>query len=545
MAEQDPILAALEAEMKELFRKENSIAGPWMDKMRKEKGYQRGPRKGELPEWDAVVEQINQNMAKIEARKQELKNRTMNLSAPNESKFLYGDDWVPPPAEDVKHFGPVGPEDAPAPGRPAPLLGSRTKSGAEVVSVGDFVKDFIEDPMGMNLGFGEGARVTAYSPTDPSLPIEAKGRYAFRVTKDIGSLHGVPYPQAIDDFVQQGLIRGLSDSYGPNATEFANRSFWNYGKLDPFYLGQRGKVFVMDTERARYNPNRTIVEPEFPEWKLANPSYTTFEAAIPENATPFQRALWAANPMNRTGLAVYDLKKTDVQIPVGEPEKFFVLKGMEGKRPHMDIEGKLTVPLPENYTAGGMNEHGQLISKTQGLQWSSGAGGVGVDVDNPVYDRVTPFWDRPLSTHMANARVEAQIARNTIPALAREGAVATNRVIARNPGMTIGAAGFLSDIVFERAENMRRYPDPISGWTQATGEAAMNLIDPTYYMGGIIGPLEAVSGIQPRRAPTALPLSANSINLFLYGRKPDESQTQTDPNKPFGINFEGRSMKSW
>lgn len=441
------------------------------------------------------------------------------------------------------------------------------------VTIGNFVKDYIESPSGLELGFGEGAKVTGFEKNWPDIPESVEARYAFRATSPTSNAidviagrakEKIKWDPAIKDFLERGYVTSpLRFGGGPGTPGVVNqsvnpvdRSYWSLGNVDPVYLGgSPGNVIVMDTEKAAYLQNRIPGErgSGFERWRLQNPQYTTFQPNFPDNATNLDRAIFAANPMNRTGLAIVPQVEVP-QIPyAGEFKEAWVSAAAPIGNKHNiseELTDILTVdPLESGpiRIAGG-NQYGEGVSVPRDR--AAAVRSRGISFGQPTYDRITPFFERPWETHMANLRTEANIARSTIPTLGRaigESSAATARAI--GPARAMGAAGILGDVVMERAENMQRYPDPISGWMNAAGKAAMNLVDPTYYMGGVVG-LGELAGLggEARRGPTVLRGNIAVANAEYDRIAAREAAGNSDPKKilyPYGVNPDSPSMKKW
>lgn len=445
----------------------------------------------------------------------------------SQNPYIDPDDWTPGEGEEVQMFGQPEPVKSKI---PAPKRGSVTKSGAKVMSIGDWVKDSLENPGGLTFGFGTGPKTVEYSSTNPDLPTKMKGRYAFRATGP-GGLEWSPSPfvtdddiveniqyegdPSLDDFLKKGLVQ----------SPYSERAFFAIGGADPQYIQGGGNIIVMDTEKARYRQNRTIDEPLFGDWNLRNPSYTTYEADIPNNATRLDRAMWQANPMNRTGIAILPQVRSELlsEVPGPKlsenPKTAFVLRDATKLDPAFSINQVTTTMAVDPSSLGGQNQHGRIIvthrdPATALLEEKS----ITVDSENPVYDRITPFYKRPLKTHIANIKVEAQIARNTLPVLAKEASKSAGKSIVANPGKTMGAIGLAGDVASNWTQNYYINPQfkdvPYKGLAtlaDAVETSATNLVNPVFYAKGASDLAFAASGLEQARQPSYLPSTPSAI----------------------------------
>lgn len=552
----DKVLDELLAKQKELLDREFKLTSAWMDENFAKTKMMKPPRAGDIPERDQIAKELDALGEKIQSRRTELKGRrNMNLSAPNEDMSVYenSEEWVPDTKiNDVQHSGA---KDFPPPVRnsAAPKRGELTKSGARVMSIGDWIKDSIENPGSLTLGFGEGARVTEYSPTDPDIPTRATGRYAYRATGPEGYAWSNTPGKTVDDYLEKAMRGGDSslDDFiqaGFIRSEYTPRAFFSLGSADPNYITGRGHVTVLDTQRARYTAS-TGTDDVFDEWSFRNPQYTTLEANIPKDASPLQRAAWAANPMNRRGIAIFPQIQNEIPAEVSlakdspNVRRAFVLNNYPGWRPSDEINQLLTTDTLDAVNTGGMNQFGQSINTfADPAEELLKNYGIAVDTSRPVYDRVTPFTQRPIGTHLANLRTEARIAANTVPALARQSAIATGRTIAANPGKILGTAGFLADL---SSNWQHSYYSPefkndeyrgLASLADAVETSAVNLVNPVHYIRGIQGIGNAVMQIDEPRRATALPASPQAIMAMAYreaGKKPTYSAPLHESEKRY------------
>lgn len=526
------------ARLKRLFNRENNIQQVFMEESLRRTGIQRPANLNDVPELRGLGAEIS---ALIEAKK------TLNLSASNESQNLYGDDdWVPPKVEEELMFGP-GKSARFKPSAPdgsiptAPEIGSTTTGGRQVVGAGDFVREWLETPGGLNLGFGTGATVgDVVNPYYPGMPRQGdvSARYHFRAVGPAPKFYGSS--NNLDLGANQNIntddARASFDRTGIISQADGGRAFFNAGNIDPHYLDRQrvvpfqkakdrvgGSVFVIDSKKANYTKSTEATLPkdsqDYVGWKFKNPSYSTFEANIPSTATPLERALWQMNPMNRTGIAVFNQKfisLKDIPKVTGEQvtRKLFVRQGGDpSMSPALDIDGAVTVPLESsgNVEVGGRNQHGEAIdvnlNKARTVAESKA---VTVDVDNPVYDRITPFTQRPLRTHRANLAQELRIATSTVPTAGKE----LGKAALRNPAPTLLVAGAMSDALlnYQRSDPDRGNPDPevesamskLARGVYSIEQAAINIIDPIYQGKGMQDIAMFAAGLEDKRMPSSL-----------------------------------------